>query len=86
MPYAAPVLTPPKSHGTSKSYPPLPREQARGTHSFGTGRRQQDERLGHPSETITRPRAEFKKMQIVELKGSTLTIRNKVALGELMAI
>ena len=40
--------------------------------------------VGTSRETITRTLAEFKKMQIVELKGSTLTIRDKVALGRLV--
>jgi len=41
--------------------------------------------VGTTRETITRTLAEFRKMQIVELKGSTLTIRDKVALGRLVA-
>ena len=36
-----------KQHGTTASYPPLQRTQGRGTHSSGTGRKQN--RLGHPS-------------------------------------
>lgn len=40
--------------------------------------------IGTSRESITRTLAEFRKMDIVELKGSTLTIRNKVALERLV--
>jgi CRP/FNR family transcriptional regulator len=41
--------------------------------------------VGTSRETITRTLAEFRKMEIVELNGSTLIIRNKAALGRLVA-
>jgi CRP/FNR family transcriptional regulator, cyclic AMP receptor protein len=41
--------------------------------------------IGTSRETITRILSGFRKMEIVELKGSTLTIRNKTALGRLVA-
>jgi CRP/FNR family cyclic AMP-dependent transcriptional regulator len=41
--------------------------------------------VGASRETVTRTLAEFRKMQILELKGSTLTIHNKAALGRLVA-
>jgi len=41
--------------------------------------------IGTCRESITRTLSEFREMKIVELKGSTLTIRNKAALGRLVA-
>jgi CRP/FNR family transcriptional regulator, cyclic AMP receptor protein len=41
--------------------------------------------IGTSRESITRTLSEFRKMEIVELKGSTLIIRNKAALGRLVA-
>lgn len=41
--------------------------------------------IGTSRESITRTLSEFRKMDIVELKGSTLIIRNKAALGRLVA-
>ena len=41
--------------------------------------------IGTTRESITRTLSEFRKMDIVELKGSTLIIRNKAALGRLVA-
>lgn len=41
--------------------------------------------IGSSRETITRILSEFRKMEIVELKGSTLIVRNKAALGRLVA-
>ena len=41
--------------------------------------------IGTYRETVTRVLAEFRKMKILELKGSTLTIRNKAALERLVA-
>jgi CRP/FNR family cyclic AMP-dependent transcriptional regulator len=41
--------------------------------------------IGTSRETITRILSEFRKMDIAELKGSTLIIRNKDALGRLVA-
>jgi CRP/FNR family cyclic AMP-dependent transcriptional regulator len=41
--------------------------------------------IGTSRESITRTLSEFRKMEIVELKGSTLIIRNKTALGKLVA-
>jgi CRP/FNR family transcriptional regulator, cyclic AMP receptor protein len=41
--------------------------------------------IGTSRETITRTLSEFRKMEIVELKGSTLIIRDKAALGRLVA-
>jgi CRP/FNR family cyclic AMP-dependent transcriptional regulator len=41
--------------------------------------------IGTSRESITRTLSEFRKMEIVELKGSTLIIRNKTALGRLVA-
>ena len=41
--------------------------------------------IGTSRESITRTLSEFRKMEIVELKGSTLIIRNKTALGRLAA-
>ena len=41
--------------------------------------------VGTTRETITRTLAEFRRMQIIELKGATLTIRDKVALVRLVA-
>ena len=40
--------------------------------------------IGTSRETITRTLSEFRKKDIVELKGSTLIIRNKAALGRLV--
>jgi CRP/FNR family transcriptional regulator, cyclic AMP receptor protein len=42
--------------------------------------------VGTSRESITRTLSEFRKMEIVELKGSTLIIRNKAALGRLVAL
>ncbi len=41
--------------------------------------------IGTSRESITRTLSEFRKMDIVELKGSTLIIHNKTALGRLVA-
>jgi len=41
--------------------------------------------IGTCRESITRTLSEFREMKIVELKGSTLTIRDKAALGRLVA-
>ena len=41
--------------------------------------------IGSSRESITRTLSEFRKMKIVELKGSTLTVRNMAALGRLGA-
>jgi len=41
--------------------------------------------IGTRRETITRTLSEFRKLRIVELKGSTLIIRNKTALVKLVA-
>jgi len=41
--------------------------------------------IGTCRESITRTLSEFREMKIVELKGATLTIRNKAALGRLVA-
>ena len=41
--------------------------------------------IGTSRETITRTLSQFRKMEIAELKGSTLIIRDKVALGRLVA-
>ena len=41
--------------------------------------------IGTSRESITRTLADFRKIGIVELKGSVLTIRNKAALGRLVA-
>ena len=42
--------------------------------------------MGTSRETITRTLSDFKKKEIVELKGSTLIIHNKSALEQLVAI
>jgi CRP/FNR family transcriptional regulator, cyclic AMP receptor protein len=41
--------------------------------------------IGSSRETITRTLREFRKKKIVELTGSTLTVRNKTALARLGA-